>query len=470
MTPIKGENPTMEQHSAMNAPFTPTPMVLQAASRMVPRYTSYPTAPHFSQAVDEPVYAGWLSRLSGTVEPVSIYLHVPFCRTICNYCGCTTKAAMRDGPIRSYTDTLRREIALVANQLGPVAISHVHWGGGTPSILPPDCFAAIVNDLTAAFRFQSAMEHAIELDPRHVTLDGARHLASLGINRASLGVQTLDPAVQDAIGRVQPLPVVERAIAFLRASGISAINIDLMFGLPRQTLASVEDTARPVIALEPSRLAIFGYAHVPWMKSHQKLIDASTLPGAEERLRQAAHARELLEAAGYVEIGIDHFARPGDELAAALRARRLRRNFQGYTTDSAGTLIGIGASSISRTPSGFAQNTPDIAGWRRAIEAGRLPIARGKAFEGEDLLRGEVISELLCYFEVDLAEMAARHRAGIAIFATALERLAPMVEAGWVEVKSGRVAIRRHRQEIVRLVASAFDAYLEHGGRHSVAV
>lgn len=437
---------------------------------MAPRYTSYPTAPHFSVAVGAAAYAEWLSRLRGQDEPISVYIHIPFCRTICNYCGCSTKAALRDDPIRAYAETLRREIELVAGQLGNARVSHIHWGGGTPNILPPDCFTAIAGDLASAFRFQPGMEHAIELDPRHVTAEGARCLASLGVNRASLGIQTLDPAVQKAIRRVQPLSVVAGAVAFLRAAGIAAINADLMYGLPGQTLASIEDTARGVAALEPSRFAIFGYAHVPWMKSHQKLIDTATLPGAEERLRQAALAREIVEAAGYVGIGIDHFARPDDDLAVALRSRRLRRNFQGYTADGAMTLIGLGASSISRTPAGFAQNAPDTAGWTRAIEAGVLPVARGKTFAGQDLLRGDVIAELLCYFEADLAEIAARHGMSGVSFAADIERLAPMVETGWVEVHGSRVSIGSRHHEIARLVASAFDAYLECGGRHSVAV
>jgi oxygen-independent coproporphyrinogen-3 oxidase len=325
-------------------------------------------------------------------------------------------------------------------------------------------------DLAAAFRFEPGMEHAIELDPRHVTAEGARNLASHGVNRVSLGVQTLDPAVQAAIGRVQPLPVVAAAFAHLRAAGIAAINADLMFGLPLQTLAAIEETVSGVLALAPSRFAIFGYAHVPWMKSHQKRIDAATLPGAEQRLRQAALARSLVEAGGYADIGIDHFARADDELAVAMRARRLRRNFQGYTTDGAATLIGLGASSISRTPSGFAQNAADNAGWRRAVEAGRLPTARGKSFEGEDLLRGAVIAELLCYFEADLAEIAARHGTSESVFADDVDSLAPMAAAGWLEIRGGRVVIRQHRHEIARLVASAFDAYLGQGGRHSVAV
>ena len=453
----------------MNAPHPPPTALLEAAGRMVPRYTSYPTAPHFSPMTGSEVYAGWLSEVRKSGEPVSLYLHVPFCRTICNYCGCTTKAALRDDPIRAYADMVRREIALLAEKLGPVEISHIHWGGGTPNILPPDCFETLVRDLSDAFRFRPDMEHAIELDPRHVTPENARRLARLGVNRASLGVQTLDPAVQQEIGRVQPLATVAAAVTCLRAAGIASINFDLIFGLPLQTLASIEDTARQSLELAPTRFAIFGYAHVPWMKSHQKLIEESTLPDAGERIGQAAHARAILESGGYVEIGIDHFARPDDELAIAFTSRKLRRNFQGYTTDSAPTLIGIGASSISRTPGGFAQNAADNAGWRRAIEAGCLPVVRGKAFEGDDLLRADIIAELLCYFEVDLAEVARRHGTSAALFAAEVGRLAPMVAAGWVKVQGSRVSIKRHRQVIARLVASEFDAYFGSGGRHSVA-
>lgn len=268
---------------------------------------------------------------------------------------------------------------------------------------------------------------------------------------------------------MQPLSVVAHALDALRASGISSVNVDLMFGLPHQTLASIEQTVRCVLALALSRLAIFGYAHVPWMKSHQKLIDAATLPGAAERLRQAALARA---ARGGGLCGDRHRSfRPGAGRVGRGAARRPSApQFPGLHADGATTLIGLGASSICRTPDGFAQNAPDTAGWRRAIEAGRLPTARGKAFEGEDLLRSAVIEALLCYFEVDLAEAAARHRAGAAVFAADLERLAPMVEAGWVEVEGARVVIRRHRQEIARLVASTFDAYLGADGRHSVAV
>lgn len=454
----------------MNAPFIPTPSLIDAARRMVPRYTSYPTAPHFSSAVTAEIYGGWLEKVRGGGDAISLYLHVPFCRTICNYCGCTTKAALRDDPVRAYAAAIHDEIALLAERLGPVEVSHIHWGGGTPNILPPDCFEALVRDLGTRFRFRSDMEHAIELDPRHVTAEGARRLADLGINRASLGVQTLDAAVQKAIARIQPLSVVEASFAHLRAAGITAINADLMYGLPLQTLDIIRDSAERVLALAPSRFAIFGYAHVPWMKTHQRLIDEAALPDAAARLRQAALARHILESGGYVEIGIDHFARPDDALARAQNERRLHRNFQGYTDDDATTLIGIGASSISRTPWGLAQNAPDNHGWRRAIESGRLPTVRGKAYEGDDRLRAAVIEELLCAFEVDLAEVAVRHGAATDSFSEDVRRLAPLAAAGWVEVLGSRIAIRRHRHEIARIVAAEFDTYLGRRGRHSTAI
>ncbi len=457
-------------HAPMNAPYLAPPSLLDVARRMVPRYTSYPTAPHFSSAVDEEVYGGWLEKVRGTGEAISLYLHVPFCRTICNYCGCTTKAALRDDPVRAYAAVIHDEIALLADRLGPVEVSHIHWGGGTPNILPPGCFEAIVRDLAERFRFRDDIEHAIELDPRHVTAEGARRLSALGINRASLGVQTLDPAVQKAIARIQPLPVVETSFAALRDAGITAVNADLMYGLPMQTEETIRDTAKRVLQLRPSRFAIFGYAHVPWMKSHQKLIDEATLPDAEARMRQAALARGILEADGYVEIGIDHFALPEDPLAAAQAEGRLRRNFQGYTDDAATTLIGIGASSISKTPWGFAQNAPDNHGWRRAIEAGRLPTVRGKAYAGDDRIRADVIEDLLCRFEVDLPAVAAPHGADPAIFEEDVARLLPLVRAGWVSVGGGRVRIERHRHEIARVVASEFDTYLGRGGRHSTSV
>lgn len=453
----------------MNAGTLPSSKLIELARETVPRYTSYPTAPHFSATIGAEAHARWLSNASAR-GPISLYLHIPFCRTICHYCGCTTKASRSDDPIRDYAQVLRAEIALLAEKMGRAEVSHIHWGGGTPNLLPPDCFEQIVGDLTRAFRFRQDMEHAIELDPRHVTKEGALHLARMGINRASLGVQDLDEKVQIAIGRHQPLSIVEQAVDALRGSGIHSLNFDLMYGLPLQTGDSILDSTKKALELKPSRIALFGYAHVPWMKSHQKLIDASTLPDATARISLARIAREVIRKTGFEEIGIDHFALPDDELCRALTARRLRRNFQGYTTDRAETLIGLGASSISRTRYGYAQNAADNAGWTRAVAAGSLPVVRGKAFEGEDLLRARVIEDLLCYFDADLDRLCAEHGVGADVFDENLAALKPLAEEGWVVVKGKRVIVHCFQHEIARVVASRFDTYIGRAGRHSVAV
>ena len=440
--------------------------LVELSRQPVPRYTSYPTAPHFTSDITATDYCEWLRDAGRSGGPVSLYLHIPFCRTICTYCGCTTKAALRDDPVRAYAAVVHDEIALVAEHLGPAPVSHIHWGGGTPNILPPDSFSALVGDLAARFHLQEGFEHAIELDPRHVTTEGARLLARLGINRASLGVQTLDPQVQAVIARIQPLERITAAFDALREAGITALNADLMYGLPRQTLTSIRETVEAVVRLRPERIAVFGYAHVPWMKPHQRLIRDEDLPGTADRLAQARLARELLVEAGYCEVGIDHFALPDDGLTLAARAGTLRRNFQGYTTDIAETLIGIGASSISRTPQGYAQNASDNHGWRRAIESGRLPVVRGRRLQPDDVTRGRVIEDLLCRFSAQVPSSVA----GPTVDLASMPQLAALAERGWLRIGDGEVEIRAHAPEIARIVASAFDAYLGTGGRHSAAV
>lgn len=446
------------------------PRLLDLATTTVPRYTSYPTAPQFTADVGPETYGRWLELEAGRGGPVSLYLHVPFCRSICNYCGCTTKAALRDDPVRAYARVLKDEIRIIGARTGRIEVSHLHWGGGTPNILPADCMEELVGLLAETFSFRSDMEHAIELDPRQLTSEGARHLARLGVNRASLGVQTLDATVQKAIGRIQSCAVVEDAALAIREAGIADVNFDLMFGLPFQTEASIASTVEQTVRLLPSRYAVFGYAHVPWMKAHQRLIRDETLPDAWARIAQARLARRLLEASGYHGVGIDHFARASDPLVAAMKNGSLRRNFQGYTTDTATTLIGIGASSISRTPSGYAQNLPDNLGWQRRIAAGELPVARGKAMDLEDRMRADVIEAILCFFEVDLGEIAERHGAGVDLFGPDLVRLAAQMGSTWVRVDGWKVSIERDAYETARLVASNFDGYLHAKGRYSVAV
>ena len=440
------------------------------AAQPVPRYTSYPTAPHFNADITPERHADWLRQAGAAGGPASVYLHVPFCRSMCHYCGCNTRVSRRDDPIRDYARVLGDEISLAASLTGRMRIAHLHWGGGTPNLLPADSFEMLVEALHADFDLAPGLEHAIELDPRHVDEENVRLLARLGVNRASLGVQDLHPAVQVAIGRIQPYEKVRGAAERLRAAGIAALNFDVMYGLPFQTEDTIRRTAEQVAALAPDRIALFGYAHVPWMKKHQRLIDETALPDAAQRMVLARAARRVLVEAGYVEIGIDHFALPGDDMSTALRAGALRRNFQGYTTDAAETLIGLGVSSIGRTPSGFVQNASDEGTWRRAIAEGRLATARGKAFEGEDLVRAAAIEKLLCFFAVDLDAVAEDHGRPAAIFDADIARLDEFRQAGWLRIAGRRIEILAHHWEIARLVASRFDTYLGQAGRHSAAV
>ncbi len=436
----------------------------------VPRYTSYPTAPHFSAEIGADVYGDFLDQVAVEDGPVSLYVHIPFCHSICHYCGCTTKASRRYAPIEAYVEVLRSEIAMVAARIGRRTVSHIHWGGGTPNLLSTAAFEAIVGDFHRFFVIGPDTEHAIELDPRHLGEGRARFLADIGVNRASLGVQDFDPAVQAAIGRIQPAETVAAAVEQLRSASISSLSFDLIYGLPEQSVSSVQRTIETAIALAPDRISLFGYAHVPWFRVNQKLIDASKLPGSELRLELERTAHDAIEAAGYAPIGIDHFATPDDAMTVALSKRTLRRNFQGYTTDRADTLIGFGASSIGKTRAGYAQNVTDTGNWRERIVNGRLATERGRILTPEDRLRADVIEQILCFFDVDLVATAARHGADPGSFSADLDKLAPLIRSNWVVADDGKVAIVQHGAELARLVASAFDAYLGTGGRHSVAV
>jgi oxygen-independent coproporphyrinogen III oxidase len=446
------------------------PAALALAERAAPRYTSYPTAPHFSKDVGDAEMRDWLAALDPHAS-LSLYLHVPFCREICAYCGCHTKATRQEAPLTAYKETLLREIEMTALATRAKNVASIHWGGGTPSILGPSRFHEIVERIRDLFNVTRETEHAIELDPRLLDAPMAQALARAGITRASFGVQDLNEHVQEAAGRVQPFEIVERAVSLLRGVGIEAINLDLMYGLPNQSVEDVARTAAMAASLSPSRLAVFGYAHVPWFKANQKLIDAAALPGAAERLAQAAAVRRALEREGYVAIGLDHFARPDDALSIAASEGRMRRNFQGYTVDSASALLPFGVSAIGRLPQGFIGNATDLAGWRRSIEADRFPVTRGLVFSVEDLARGDVIERLMCDFAVDYGAVAQEHGFALDAFDDARPALRLLEADGVVTVEGRRVAVTERGQPFVRLAAAAFDAYLEaSAARHSAAV
>jgi oxygen-independent coproporphyrinogen-3 oxidase len=424
------------------------------ASHNVPRYTSYPTAADFTPMITVREHAAWLGSL-GTEQGVSIYLHVPYCREICLYCGCNTKMAVRDDVVASYRRALEAEIALASRLVkGRLGVARLHWGGGTPSILGTGGLQSVLAVLRDRFSFERGFEHAIELDPRYVTRESANGLAALGITRVSLGVQDLNPLVQAAIGRLQPPAMVEAAVDRLRTAGIRNLSFDLMYGLPMQTVESVRKTCASVAAMSPDRIACFGYAHLPRLKANQRRIDEARLPSQDRRIDQADAIAEELVRGGYSKIGIDHFAKPGDALAEAVASGRLHRNFQGYTDDDCKILLGFGASSISAFAEGFVQNIADVPRYIRAVEAGSLASARGCLLSREDRLRARIIERLMCDFAVDLGAMAPN-----CDFAQELSMLCPMQTEGLVTIRGNKVVVTEAGRSVVRVIAATFDTY-----------
>ena len=429
------------------------------ADERLPRYTSYPTALQFSDAIGPDAYAGWLATVPGNAVG-SLYVHIPFCRRMCWYCGCNTSVATRPEPIATYLDALDAEIGMVAERLpGRLPVSHVHFGGGTPTIVSPDQFRALSARLRDAFEILPGAEVAIEIDPRVLTSEMAEALGAAGITRASVGVQSLDPEVQAAINRVQRLGQTALAIRRLREAGIEAINVDLIYGLPHQTVASAVATAEACAGLGADRLSVFGYAHVPGFKKHQRKIDAATLPDGPERTAQAAAIAATLETAGYVRIGLDHFALPDDTLAQAAAAGTLHRNFQGYTTDTADLLIGLGASAIGRLPQGYVQNAAVTRDYVAATSSGRLATIRGYALDDADRLRADIIERLMCDFAVDVEAVCRRHGKSAAAVADAFPALDRLASDGLLTRDGTRIAMKPDARDLVRVAAAAFDAY-----------
>jgi oxygen-independent coproporphyrinogen III oxidase len=441
------------------------PSLRPYAEETAPRYTSYPTAPHFHAGVNGATVGDWLAGLAPDAR-LGLYLHVPFCKDICWYCGCHTVASRRDGPVAAYGETLVAEIDLIAAATQARGVDFIQWGGGTPNRLPPDTFAMIAARLAQRFDLSCVDEHSVECDPRTLTQAHAGALAKAGVTRASLGLQDANAHVQEAIGRVQPLAQVEAAVRLLRKYGIGRLNLDLMYGLPEQSVADAVRSAEIAADLDPDRLAAFGYAHVPWFKTRQRLIDEAKLPGADIRFDQAEAIRETLESRGYVTIGFDHYAKPGDAMTDAAEAGALGRSFQGYTGETTDALIGFGASSISTYPNGYAQNTPDLKAYARAIASGELAHVRGIALSADDRTRRDVIERLLCDFTVDLTGFG-----GWDAFPEAAAQLLRLQAGGLIETVGARVTITQRGQPFARLAAQAFDAYRAAGAaRHSRAV
>jgi oxygen-independent coproporphyrinogen-3 oxidase len=427
--------------------------ILRRYARLqVPRYTSYPTAAEFRPDVASEDQTRWLRGLD-TTEAISVYLHVPYCRELCLYCGCNTKKALRDDVIATYREALESEIARISDVVsGPVRIARLHWGGGTPSMLGADGLTSVMKVLRHHFIFEADAEHAIELDPRYMTPSLARSLRGLGVNRASLGVQDVNPLVQAAIGRLQPVRDVEVAVTELRAAGILNLNFDLIYGLPLQTIGSLRKTCEIVAHLAPDRIACYGYAHMPRLKANQRRIDEKTLPDVEERIDQAEAIAEEFQRHGFVKIGIDHFAKPTDALARAAMSGRLHRNFQGYTDDGRETLIGFGASSISRFRDGYVQNISDVPSYVRAISAGRPAATRGCRLDAAEKHRARTIESLMCQFQVDLDVTASDME-----FSEELSSLQALVGDGLVRIDGRIVTVTEMGRSVVRVIAAVFD-------------
>lgn len=439
----------------------------------LPRYTSYPTAPHFSASVNGRVFESWLGDLD-PAQPLSLYLHIPWCREMCWFCGCNTKITKQYDPVGNFVIALRAEIASLLSKLDPAhrfKVSHIHFGGGSPTALKPEDLRAIMADLTDRIDILDDAEVALEMDPRTATPEFIDAMADCGFTRASIGIQDFNPFVQRAVNRVQSFELVEDVIARLRAHKISGINVDLMYGLPFQTVDSIIETVDQTVTLNPDRLSVFGYAHVPWMKKHQNLIPTEALPDTPQRWAQYEAIQTRLTSHGYSAIGLDHFARDDDAMTIAQKSGLLHRNFQGYTTDRAEALIGFGPSAISSLPHGYAQNDPALARWQRAVEAGECGIEKGIAVSNEDRIRRDIINELMCNLTVDVAAICADHGTSVDRFTCEIDRVRAMTQDGIVEVNGTHIHLTESGRPLVRAVCAAFDTYLDHAhGRHSQAV
>ena len=425
----------------------------------LPRYTSYPTAPKFADDITQSDYADWIAGIGSS--PASLYLHIPFCRSMCWYCGCHTTITERDQPILDYLDILHKELELVsAAAARPLDVREIHFGGGTPTIIKPEEFASLMTAINDRFDVATNANVSVEIDPRTLSAAMAEALGASGVTRASLGVQSFDPIVQKAINRIQSEETTALAVGHLRENGVERINFDLIYGLPHQTVQSCVETVLASLAMRPDRFSVFGYAHIPSFKKHQRLIDENVLPGASARNEQAEVIAATLVSAGYVRMGLDHFALPQDDLARAAARGKLRRNFQGYTTDQCENLLGFGASSIGRLPQGYIQNEVPPGVYAKRVASCSLATAKGYRMTPEDRMRAQVIERLMCDFSADVSAISVLHGFNPDHLLTANDRLQSMADDGVVTVKDGCVVLNADHRFLVRAVASSFDAYL----------
>ena len=445
-----------------------TPELLARYDRPGPRYTSYPTAPLFGAEFDEAVYRERLGAAAERAdEPLSMYVHLPFCEARCAFCGCNVVISPRRGPEEGYLRSLESELDLLRAALrGRQSLSQLHWGGGTPTYLSPEQCETLFSAISSRFPLTEHAEVALEIDPCVTTADHLRALRRLGFNRVSMGLQDVDPAVQAAVRRIQPLEVTREHVNEARRLGFTSVNIDLIYGLPLQTEAGFRATVRTVIEeLAPDRVACFSYAHVPWIKPHQKALEATAMPSGWEKFRLFAGAAEEFTAAGYRFVGFDHFARPGDELADALDAGRVYRNFMGYTVMPATDQVGVGVTSIGDVAGAYAANEKNLARYRRRVADGQLPVDRGRMRTPEDELRRSVINSIICTLALDYRRLERAFAIDPHVhFADALAALEPMAADGLVELGADGLRVTDCGRFFLRNICMPFDAYLTGGG------
>ena len=436
------------------------PKLVTKYNKNVPRYTSYPTAPHFKSDFD---YIKVLNNLQNIDknEPISLYVHIPFCEILCLYCACNTKIIATQKPVDEYLVYLKKELDILKSKIpAGLKVNHLHFGGGTPTSLSADNFTLLFSWLKGVFEFDYTGELSIEIDPRVITDDKIDAFVECGINRVSFGVQDFDKEVQTAINRVQPYDMVQTIVDKLRSKGINSVNFDLIYGLPCQNVKTMEETIRLTKIIKPERIALYGYAHVPHIKKHQKVLEQYHMPDSTERFSIFSKAKEMLLEAGYEFVGIDHFVLKEDSLYSKYKEGKMHRNFQGYTTDTNKTMLSVGSTSIGQTATSYTQNAHDLTMYRQMLDDGKLPVVKFIDLNTDDLVRREIIEKLLCYYEVDLKEFIQKYKLDSNEFATELNLLQPFVEDDIVEIKDKVLKIKPECKILVRIIASYFDDYL----------
>ncbi|MCD6375244.1 MAG: oxygen-independent coproporphyrinogen III oxidase [Caldisericaceae bacterium] len=429
-----------------------------------PRYTSYPTAPYFHEGVDEQVYRKHIEKDNQLKkdEPISLYFHLPFCDTLCYFCGCNMMVTHNRQKIEKYINYLIKEMALLRPLIGEKRkVMQLHWGGGTPTYLSPEQIRRLGNAIREFFDFEDEAEVSVEIDPRELTREHMEALKEVGFNRCSMGVQDFNPQVQKTVNRIQPEDITRQTVDWARELGLQSINIDLMYGLPFQTVDMFEKTLDIILDIDPDRLAVFNYAHLPSMIKHQRLIKDEWLPKPEEKLQLLKLSIEKLTSSGYVYIGMDHFAKPDDELTLAMNEGTLYRNFQGYSTHAGLNLFAIGITSISMLSDLYVQNVKKLNPYYERLEKGQLPVFKGVELTEDDILRREVITELMCNFYLDKKKIEQKYNLIFDdYFADALEKLVPLQQDGLIELQENYLKVTTMGRLLIRNIAMQFDYYL----------